>query len=39
VSESDEFQMKLQAPIPVFRIFDHQLAKSFYLDWLGFRID
>jgi len=31
--------MKLQAPIPLFRIFDHTLAKSFYVDWLGFRID
>jgi len=31
--------MKLQAPIPLFRIFDHQIAKSFYCDWLGFAID
>jgi catechol 2,3-dioxygenase-like lactoylglutathione lyase family enzyme len=31
--------MKLQAPIPLFRIFDHQLARSFYLDWLGFKLD
>lgn len=31
--------MKLQPPIPLFRIFDHQLARLFYLDWLGFRID
>ncbi len=31
--------MKLQAPIPLFRIFDYQLAKAFYIDWLGFRID
>lgn len=31
--------MKLQTPIPIFRIFDYQLAKSFYADWLGFRID
>ncbi|HYG49786.1 MAG TPA: glyoxalase superfamily protein [Flavobacteriales bacterium] len=25
--------------IPVFRIFDYQKAKEFYLDWLGFQID
>jgi len=31
--------MKLQPPIPVFRIFDDRLAKSFYLDWLGFQLD
>ena len=31
--------MKLQAPIPLFRIFDHQIAKAFYCDWLGFAID
>ncbi|MEA3188207.1 MAG: hypothetical protein QOD99_2037 [Chthoniobacter sp.] len=31
--------MKLQAPIPTFRIFDYALAKAFYVDWLGFRID
>jgi catechol 2,3-dioxygenase-like lactoylglutathione lyase family enzyme len=31
--------MKLQAPIPIFRIFDHQLAKAFYVDWLGFKVD
>jgi len=31
--------MKLQAPIPLFRIFDHSLAKAFYVDWLGFRVD
>lgn len=37
--ENDKLTMKLQAPIPLFRIFDHQLAKAFYLDWLGFRID
>ena len=33
------FSMKLQAPIPIFRIFDYELAKSFYVDWLGFHID
>jgi uncharacterized glyoxalase superfamily protein PhnB len=38
-SVNDDFTMKLQAPIPIFRIFDHKLAKSFYIDWLGFRID
>lgn len=31
--------MKLCPPIPVFRIFDSRLAKSFYLDWLGFQLD
>ena len=31
--------MKLQAPIPLFRIFDDQLARAFYVDWLGFSID
>lgn len=25
--------------IPIFRIFDYQKAKEFYLDWLGFVID
>lgn len=31
--------MTLQAPIPLFRIFDYDLAKSFYVDWLGFHND
>ena len=31
--------MTLQPPIPVLRVFDAALAKSFYLDWLGFRLD
>lgn len=31
--------MKLKAGIPLFRIFDYQLARRFYVDWLGFRID
>ena len=31
--------MKLQAAIPLFRIFDYALAKAFYVDWLGFQID
>lgn len=31
--------MKLEAPIPVFRIFDVSLAKAFYCDWLGFTVD
>jgi len=31
--------MKLKAAIPLFRIFDYPLAKRFYVDWLGFRID
>jgi catechol 2,3-dioxygenase-like lactoylglutathione lyase family enzyme len=29
----------LQPPIPVLRIFDLALAKAFYVDWLGFRVD
>jgi catechol 2,3-dioxygenase-like lactoylglutathione lyase family enzyme len=31
--------MTLQPPIPVLRIFDLVLAKAFYLDWLGFKLD
>ena len=31
--------MTLAAAIPVFRVFDHTLARKFYLDWLGFRLD
>jgi uncharacterized glyoxalase superfamily protein PhnB len=31
--------MKLQPPIPVLRVFDHKLARAFYIDWLGFKID
>ena len=31
--------MKLQPPIPVLRIFDYKLARAFYVDWLGFKID
>ena len=31
--------MTLQPPIPVLRVFDAALAKSFYLDWLGFQLD
>lgn len=31
--------MTLQPPIPILRIFDLALAKAFYVDWLGFRID
>ncbi|MBA3684693.1 MAG: VOC family protein [Planctomycetes bacterium] len=27
------------APIPILRIFDYRLARAFYADWLGFRID
>lgn len=29
----------LQAPIPVLRVFDGALAKSFYVEWLGFALD
>jgi catechol 2,3-dioxygenase-like lactoylglutathione lyase family enzyme len=31
--------MTLGPPIPVLRIFDAALAKAFYVDWLGFKID
>ena len=31
--------MTLEPPIPVLRIFDHALARKFYLDWLGFTVD
>jgi catechol 2,3-dioxygenase-like lactoylglutathione lyase family enzyme len=31
--------MLLQPPIPVLRIFDAELAKRFYVDWLGFKVD
>ena len=31
--------MTLQPPIPVLRIFDATLAKRFYLDWLGFKLN
>ena len=31
--------MTLQPPIPVLRIFDLALAKAFYVEWLGFRVD
>lgn len=25
--------------IPIFRIFDYEMAREFYIDWLGFQID
>ena len=31
--------MTLQSPIPIMRIFDLALAKRFYVDWLGFKVD
>lgn len=31
--------MTLKTPIPVFRIFSAELAKSFYVDFLGFNIE
>lgn len=31
--------MNLQPPIPVLRIFNHDLARKFYLEWLGFQLD
>lgn len=29
----------MNSVIPIFRIFDIDKAKEFYIDWLGFRID
>ena len=31
--------MQLDSAIPVLRVFDHALAKRFYVDWLGFKVD
>lgn len=31
--------MKLDSPIPVLRVFDATLAKAFYVEWLGFRLE
>lgn len=31
--------MTLQPPIPILRSFDAALARAFYIDWLGFKID
>lgn len=31
--------MNIEAAIPLFRIFNFDVAKAFYVDWLGFRID
>jgi uncharacterized glyoxalase superfamily protein PhnB len=31
--------MKLGAPIPIFRIFNEDKAREFYVDYLGFTID
>ncbi|GMW00393.1 MAG: hypothetical protein AMXMBFR84_15300 [Candidatus Hydrogenedentota bacterium] len=31
--------MNLMAPIPILRVFDHAMAKSFYIDWLGFALE
>ena len=30
--------VRLDTPIPVLRVFDAALAKSFYVDWLGFEL-
>jgi catechol 2,3-dioxygenase-like lactoylglutathione lyase family enzyme len=32
-------EMKASSAIPVFRIFDEQKAREFYIDFLGFKID
>ena len=29
---------KFAMPVPIFRIFDEALARSFYIDFLGFRV-
>ncbi len=31
--------MKLESPIPVLRVFDAILAKAFYIEWLGFKLE
>ncbi|MEK7793391.1 MAG: glyoxalase superfamily protein [Candidatus Hydrogenedentota bacterium] len=31
--------MEFKPPIPILRVFDHVLAKKFYVDWLGFTLD
>ncbi len=31
--------MQFSAPIPLFRIFNYEMAKAFYCGWLGFVID
>jgi len=31
--------MKLSPPVPILRMFDEVLAKEFYVDFLGFKID
>ena len=31
--------MNLQPAIPILRIFDADLARQFYVEWLGFRLD
>ena len=31
--------MKLEKPVPILRMFDEDMTKEFYVDFLGFRID
>ncbi|MDZ4857452.1 MAG: glyoxalase superfamily protein [Candidatus Hydrogenedentes bacterium] len=31
--------MALEKAIPILRVFDHELALKFYVEWLGFKID
>ena len=31
--------MKLSHPVPILRIFDEAVAKEFYVDFLGFKVD
>lgn len=36
---TDASGIALHAPSPIFRIFDEQKVKEFYIDFLGFRLD
>ena len=31
--------MKLAQPVPILRIFDESVAKDFYVEFLGFKVD
>ncbi len=31
--------MQIKRSIPIFRIFDEDKAREFYIDWLGFKVD
>lgn len=36
MTESAEQTPRVEAPVPILRIFDEAKAREFYLDWLGF---